>query len=253
MNVAVTSCLWQHGFHLGHMRLQAGKRHHYEFDARVPFLVRGPGILPGSEPRSLVGNVDIAPTFLALAGWRSAAGETMPPQMDGRSFATELIGDAAALPQSWSRTQSVRSMTEYARKQQLERPRRAEYLLEFTGMTGWPKGEGPDGACIAGGCHRLNDCPNNTYRGLRVVTPDNRSYGSYIDSSLPGLGKNILFTEFTSAEDWHYHSPNFHSYYDLDADPYQLTNLVDKLSPRTMAKLVARLQELWKCSGVECA
>lgn len=51
-----------HGFHLGHMRLGYGKRHHYEFDARVPFLIRGPGITPGSQPQWLVGNVDFAPT-----------------------------------------------------------------------------------------------------------------------------------------------------------------------------------------------
>ena len=45
----------------------------------------------------------------------------------------------------------------------------------------------------------------------RIVTPDNSSY--------LGLGKNLLFTEFTSADDWHYEAPNFHSFFDLDADP----------------------------------
>ena len=44
------------------MRLGYGKRHHYEFDTRVPFLIRGPGITPGSQPQWLVGNVDFAPT-----------------------------------------------------------------------------------------------------------------------------------------------------------------------------------------------
>ena len=62
----------------------------------MPFLVRGPGVEPGTEPRWLTGNVDIAPTFLALAGWRSATGETVPPQMDGHSFAAPLMGKAAA-------------------------------------------------------------------------------------------------------------------------------------------------------------
>ena len=48
----------------------------------------------------------------------------------------------------------------------------------------------------------------------RIVTPDNSSY--------LGLGKNLLFTEFTSADDWHYEAPNFHSFFDLDADPFQV-------------------------------
>ena len=32
---------------------QQGKEHHYEFDARVPFLIRGPGVVAGSTPRWL--------------------------------------------------------------------------------------------------------------------------------------------------------------------------------------------------------
>ena len=81
---------------------------------------------------------------------------------------------------------------------------RAEYLLEFAALTNWPNAEAPVGHCPGGKCARLNDCPNNTYRGLRIVTSE--------DYMGLGLGGNLLFTEFTSADDWwcvrHDQAPN---------------------------------------------
>lgn len=58
-----------HGHFLGQHGLVAKAIHHYEDLLRVPFLVRWPGHVPaGSTSAALQNLVDLAPTFLALAG-----------------------------------------------------------------------------------------------------------------------------------------------------------------------------------------
>jgi N-acetylglucosamine-6-sulfatase len=68
------------GFFQGEHRIRRSKFLPYEPSARVPMLIRGPGIPPGSASGELVANVDIAPTVLSLAG----ATATVPE--DGRSL-----------------------------------------------------------------------------------------------------------------------------------------------------------------------
>ena len=69
------------GFFNGEHRLPTGKVHHYEEASRVPLIVRGPGFPAGSNRVQPVGNIDLAPTIVDLAG--ASAGRLM----DGRSLA----------------------------------------------------------------------------------------------------------------------------------------------------------------------
>ena len=75
------------GFSFGEHGL-IDKRHAYEESMRVPLLVWAPGMVrPNSVVEHTVMNVDIAPTFLELAGIKK------PMRMEGRSFVPLLKGE----------------------------------------------------------------------------------------------------------------------------------------------------------------
>jgi N-acetylglucosamine-6-sulfatase len=68
------------GWFEGQYRLATGKFLPYDPSNRMPLVIRGPGIPHGKESTQLVANIDLAPTFLQLAGARP----TRP--FDGRSL-----------------------------------------------------------------------------------------------------------------------------------------------------------------------
>ena len=69
------------------------KRWMYEESMRIPLLVRYPAVAEGgTKRRALIANVDFAPTMLELAG------ESVPAEMQGRSFAKLLGGET---PPDW--------------------------------------------------------------------------------------------------------------------------------------------------------
>ncbi len=68
------------GFFFGEHRLLGGKFIAYEPATHMPFLIRGPGIKPGTATGELVSQIDVAPTILELAG--VAADKSI----DGRSL-----------------------------------------------------------------------------------------------------------------------------------------------------------------------
>ena len=68
------------GFHMGEHRLIAGKTTAYEEDIRVPAILRGPGVPAGARIDAMALNIDLAPTFAAIAGIEP------PDFVDGRSL-----------------------------------------------------------------------------------------------------------------------------------------------------------------------
>jgi len=77
------------GWYMGDLGLY-DKRFMYEPGLRTPLLARGPGIKPGIAPEQFVANIDLAPTFLDLAG------VPVPEWMQGRSLAPLLRGEPPA-------------------------------------------------------------------------------------------------------------------------------------------------------------
>jgi arylsulfatase A-like enzyme len=82
------------GWYLGDLGLY-DKRFMYEPGLHVPLIARGPGVKKGSVPTQFVANIDLAPTFLDLAGL------PVPDSMQGRSIAPLLRGEE---PQDWRKT-----------------------------------------------------------------------------------------------------------------------------------------------------
>lgn len=79
------------GFFLGDHGLY-DKRFMYEESIKMPFLIRGPGVKPGSTIHAMAVNVDFAPTFMDLAGL------VIPPDMQGHSLVPLLNGQT---PTDW--------------------------------------------------------------------------------------------------------------------------------------------------------
>jgi len=87
-----------HGYKLGEWRIGCSKQHPYESDVHIPFFARGPGIAPGTRLTALGSNIDIAPTFIDIAG--------LPPnpEHDGKSLLPMLTASATerkAVEQGW--------------------------------------------------------------------------------------------------------------------------------------------------------
>ena len=80
-----------HGFQLGQFNILMDKRQTYDWDTRIHLLARGPGIQAGSTWAQPATQVDLAPTFLGLAGLPK------PPLMDGKSLAPLLIDAGRAV------------------------------------------------------------------------------------------------------------------------------------------------------------
>jgi len=76
------------GFDFGGHRLDHGKGDPYEESIRVPLIVRGPAIAKGRVETAIALNIDLAPTFAAIAQARA------PESVDGRSLYRLLVGKA---------------------------------------------------------------------------------------------------------------------------------------------------------------
>ncbi|KAI0427902.1 arylsulfatase [Xylaria sp. FL1042] len=73
------------GWHIGQHRVSAGKSLQFKESSNVPFIVRGPGVPPNKTSLLPGAHLDLAPTFLDIAGLTSSDA-SYPPFLDGRSL-----------------------------------------------------------------------------------------------------------------------------------------------------------------------
>lgn len=128
-----------HGYHLGQFGLVKGKSMPFEFDIKVPFLVRGPGIKPGVQVNNIALNIDLAPTFLDIAGVRP------PAHMDGRSL-------LPILTQTWNDSQDTVSWRDSFLVESSGR-HREEDALELREARRRHRAQGLSGSAIKGGLY----------------------------------------------------------------------------------------------------
>jgi len=245
------------GFHSGQFTMPDDKRLPYEFDIRVPLIVRPPKTArrngigenglhsfgtgermaapypAGGCPAKLgamcctgiVLNIDLAPTLLDIAG-------LMQPQetMDGASYKW-MLEPGTAVPSS--------------------KPLRRDFLVEYHGefehndqyspikSPVWktpPYLYFPEGVTAS----KQQDTTNNTYSCLRTL-----------DFANPTTVYNAtLFCRFYADDPaWVKDTAYLTEHYFLDKDAFQLKNAAGELSREAEAGLKARLDEFRACNG----
>jgi N-acetylglucosamine-6-sulfatase len=136
-----------HGFQLGQHRLPGDKRHLYEHDIRIPFVLRGPGVTANHTVDSIVLSIDVAPTFTDIASG------SVPDDMDGVSM-LPLLGSKKA-PDTW----------------------RTDFMVDYHGQGRQPCGLVQCPAPPADNFH-LIDGYNNTYTCVRTLHVDGKGADS---------------------------------------------------------------------------
>ena len=84
------------GLHMGEHDMMPGKLTAFDTDTHVPLVVVGPRVTAGSRVTAFSENIDLRPTFDALAGTHPSG------RVDGRSLAPLLLGaHPSAVPAGW--------------------------------------------------------------------------------------------------------------------------------------------------------
>ncbi|KAJ3548732.1 hypothetical protein NM208_g866 [Fusarium decemcellulare] len=80
------------GYHVGNHRQIGGKGLPYIEDTNIPMIIRGPGIKGGTVSKTPSTHIDLAPTYLDIAGLEASL---RPSFLDGRSLINEWTGSVS--------------------------------------------------------------------------------------------------------------------------------------------------------------
>lgn len=202
-----------HGYHLGQLRIPFEKSTIYEFDTKVPFYVRGPGVPAGGRGEGMVSLMDVGATILELSGAAPPGARTT----DGRSL-VPLLGTAGAPPAGW----------------------RNGLLIEHLG-------ENNQWMDICGWVFNASNCPAPKRDPLYLIDGPQNTWASW---RVANATHNFSYTEFRPIRTEP--SPgntNWTELYDLSNDPWQETNL----APTTdTAAYAAELWAVADCAVGDC-
>ncbi|MFM8593551.1 MAG: sulfatase [Chloroflexota bacterium] len=213
---------WMAGAH----RLE-GKQSAYDPSARVPLIIVGPGIAPGTVIDELTANIDLAPT---IADW---TGAEAPAFVDGRSLVDLAVGDSVA---DW----------------------RDGLLIEFWRNTGTGDPEADSRLAPSASDHAYDPpLKSPDWDGDRpqvVGRPVDGTVYSISPEYLALRTADVLYVEYGTGE---------REFYDLQEDPAMRCNLLGNLndddcdgreapSPAVVARHAERLAALASCAGESC-
>lgn len=203
------------GFRLGQFRMPEAKLHPYENDVRVPMMILGPGIAPGSVSSLLSTHVNLMPTLLGLATNQLESQDIIPATMDGINLASHILDS-----------------TEEEGLQQTPPP--SSLLIEYNSL----------GPVVR--YNHLVDTYNHSFMALRIIDHHKENGG--------GLPVNYKYIEFRdSRQDWNATAPALErEFFDLGTDPFELRNLIRHVSPVLLQSLEAKMHRLFHCKGASC-
>jgi len=242
-----------HGYKMGQWRLGQSKQHPYETDIRVPFIIRGPGIDPGTNITSiLAGNVDVMPTILDLAG---VDGEVIKESMDGKSMRSILFDqekdDGTNFRQYFLNEYLNVGKTHYNSGADIWQDGNTTSELCKTGPnSNSPLGPDPSTTeedCVEsegvgdGNCWIVDSVKSNSWRQLRIMNETmNWNYVEYDP------------TWKFEATDLSGGGLQFYELYDITEDPFQMKNIYSSTSEEIKTALHHQLDEYFRCKGENC-
>ena len=224
------------GFHLGQHRLPAGKYSAYEHDIRVPLIVRGPGVAADARvDDAITGNVDLAPTFEAMAGVRR------PSSNDGRSVLA--LARSPETASAWPRTAYL---IERRRQVGSAAPARDEDLPVEPSDPEAVSTDAESAAESEGG----DVAPAATPVIARPKEPVHRS----MDARVLRRSGGVPDFDAVRTTRWLYveYADGQRELYDVRHDPDEVVNLAGRGHVSVEATLHRRLDALRTCAGADC-
>jgi len=234
------------------------KRHVYDWDTRVHLLVRGPGVPAGVHMPFAATFVDLAPTFLDIAG------VAVPARMDGRSLLPLLHADADAT-RAWRSEvyieyyyvdDNAKCVQNCSRAKEGDYPRTdssCTSLLTHAGCWGPP-------ACNVE-CY-ATESPANNFRAIRQIGQGgdslqvNVAHTTKAARAWPDASAEFLYAEFATGDqdkqEITFDEPDFFELYNMSTDTWHQLNIYGRVPNATRTRLHARLSAWFECAGNSC-